>query len=178
MGLSFDELRALALDAGFSPSNADTAAAIALAESGGNPQAHNPVPPDDSYGLWQINMLSALGPQRRAQWGLRSNSDLFDPSINASAAFSVFRNSGSFRPWSTYLNGAYRKYLKKSAPFGLTPQARIDAAITGASAIDGDTDTLSWTPIDNAEIASLGVGAIIAAGVSIVAGLYILFARE
>jgi hypothetical protein len=49
----------------FTPADAVVAVAIALAESGGNPAAHNPVPPDDSWGLWQINMRGHLGPVRR-----------------------------------------------------------------------------------------------------------------
>ena len=43
--------------------------AIALAESGGKSGAHNTTCPDNSYGLWQINMLDEpgymLGEERR-----------------------------------------------------------------------------------------------------------------
>lgn len=84
-----------------------TAVAVALAESEGNPLAHNPIPPDNSYGLWQINMIGNLGPQRRRQFGLHDNSQLFDPETNAAAARSLSGGWRNFTPWSTYGNGAY-----------------------------------------------------------------------
>ena len=48
-------------------------AAIGLAESVGNPRAHNPNAStgDNSYGLMQINMLGAMGPERRAAFGIQ-----------------------------------------------------------------------------------------------------------
>ena len=50
-----EAIYAAARQAGFSPDQAVTMTAIALAESGGNPGAHNPNG-EDSRGLWQINM--------------------------------------------------------------------------------------------------------------------------
>lgn len=94
--------------------NPDVMAAIAMAESGGNPRAHNPIPPDNSYGLWQINMLGAMGPARRKEYGITSNSQLFDPVINAKAAAKILRSQG-LSAWSTYTNGTYKKYLGKSS---------------------------------------------------------------
>jgi hypothetical protein len=90
--------------------NPQLMAAIAMAESGGNPRAHNPIPPDDSYGLWQINMLGAMGPSRRAQYGITSNAQLFDPAVNARAAAKILSSQGP-QAWSTYSSGAYKKYL-------------------------------------------------------------------
>lgn len=88
------------------------AAAIAKAESGLNREAHNPVPPDNSYGLWQINMIGDLGPARRRQFGISSNEELFDARVNGKAAFQVFRDAGnSFRPWSTFTNGSYLRFI-------------------------------------------------------------------
>jgi hypothetical protein len=78
------------------------AAAIAMVESGGDPNAHNATPPDDSYGLWQINMLGSLGPARRKQLGISDNSALYDPAINAKAMALISSNGGNFTPWSTY----------------------------------------------------------------------------
>jgi Lysozyme like domain len=108
------EILTLALGAGFSPDGEEaiTATAIALAESSGNPNAHNDVPPDDSFGLWQINMLGALGPDRREKLGLSRNEELFDPPTNARAARFVFNEAGQkFRPWSTFTNGAFKDHL-------------------------------------------------------------------
>lgn len=84
------DLYQLALGAGFPSDTAVKMAAIALKESGGNPAAYNGTPPDDSYGLWQINMYGNLGPARMAQFGLTSKSQLFDPATNAAAAFAIW----------------------------------------------------------------------------------------
>lgn len=81
-----------------------------MAESGGNPNAHNKVPPDDSYGLWQINMIGKLGPARRAAYGLKRNADLFDPETNARVMSEISKNGRDFTPWSTFTNGAYKRY--------------------------------------------------------------------
>lgn len=99
--------------AGFQGSSADTAYAIALAESGGNVNAHNTNTNtgDNSYGLFQINMLGPLGPQRRSEFNLQSNVDLYNPLTNAQVAFVLSANGKNFGPWSTYNSGAYRKYL-------------------------------------------------------------------
>lgn len=111
MGLSFQALKDLWIQAGGSPAQAPVAAAIALAESGGNPQSHNAVPPDNSYGLWQINMLGSMGPSRRSQFGLSSDAQLFDPLTNAKAAVAISNNGSNFHPWSTFTNGAYKAHL-------------------------------------------------------------------
>ena len=63
--LGAEEIYAVARQAGFSPDQAVTMTAIALAESGGNPGAHNPNG-EDSRGLWQINMSPS---QRHAAVG-------------------------------------------------------------------------------------------------------------
>jgi hypothetical protein len=91
------------------------AIAVAWAESSGNTQAHNSTPPDDSYGLWQVNMYGSLGPARRRAFGLSDNKDLFSASTNARVAFTIFQQAGnSFRPWSTYGSGAYKQYLDQA----------------------------------------------------------------
>lgn len=100
------ELIGLANIAGFSPNRKsrgiahdEWAAAIALAESGGNPRAHNAVFPDNSYGLMQINMLA----HSKKKLGISKNDDLYDPLTNMRAAYIVYNEAGkTFRPWSTY----------------------------------------------------------------------------
>lgn len=94
-------------------SNPQVMAAIAMAESGGNPRAHNAIPPDNSYGLWQINMLGSMGPARRKQYGISSNDQLYDPATNARAAAKILSGQGP-GAWSTYTSGAYKKYLNGS----------------------------------------------------------------
>ena len=77
--------------------------AIGMGESGLNPGAHNPKYPDDSYGLFQINMLDEpgyqLGKERRARYGLKSNEQLKDPFLNAKAALDI-RNRQGLGAWS------------------------------------------------------------------------------
>lgn len=87
------------------------ATAIAMAESGGNIMAHNNKGSDDSYGLWQINMLGGLGPDRRRQYNLKTNEDLFDPIINAKVAFGESNLGTNWRPWSVYNDGKYLKWM-------------------------------------------------------------------
>ncbi len=91
-----------------------TAIAVALAESGGNTQAHNARPPDNSYGLWQINMIGPMGPARRRRFGIRSNDELFDPAVNARAMFNLSAGGAVWRPWSTFLRGDYRAHLDEA----------------------------------------------------------------
>jgi len=106
-----------------------TATAIAWAESGLNPRAHNPTPPDDSYGLWQINMLGSLGPARRTKFGLQSNDELYAPAVNARAMASISLGGTNWRPWTTYTSGAYRQYLSR-----VTAEAtQVAGASPGAS---------------------------------------------
>lgn len=113
--LSQAQIAVYAQSAGLSAAAARVAAAIAMAESGGRTTAHNPIPPDDSYGLWQINMLGSMGPDRRAKLGISSNSGLYDPAVNARAMAMLSGNGSNFGPWSTYGNGAYKKHLDGAA---------------------------------------------------------------
>jgi hypothetical protein len=105
----------LAQEAGFTKEQAAIMAAIAMAESSGNSGAHNNnrQTGDDSYGLWQINMIDRLGPERRRQFGIQSNDQLKDPRINAKAAKAVFDSQG-FGAWSVYRSGSYRQYLPEA----------------------------------------------------------------
>lgn len=109
--LSPAQIAEYAHDAGFRGQDLTVAVAVAMAESSGDTRAHNPVPPDDSYGLWQINMIGSLGPARRDQFDLDSNRELFDPEENAKAAWAISGHGGSFRPWTTYTSGAYERFL-------------------------------------------------------------------
>lgn len=114
MSLKFEDLELLARQAGFDTSISPTIAAISLAESGGNPMAHNPRYPDNSYGLMQVNMLDEpgyqLGAERRQRYGLQSNDQLFDPLTNMKAAKDIFDTQG-LGAWSVYKSGAYKNHL-------------------------------------------------------------------
>lgn len=111
MRLTQGEIANFARGAGFPESALAIAVAVAMAESSGRTDAYNGIAPDASYGLWQINMIGNLGPARRAAWGLSSNEQLFDPATNARAAYAVSNGGSNWRPWATYTNGSYRRFL-------------------------------------------------------------------
>lgn len=104
--LTVKQIYQYARGAGFSTTAAVTATAIAMAESGGRPNArcHNCVPgvTEDSRGLWQINVDAH-------PWANQQN--IYDPATNAAAAYEVSSHGKSFTPWSTYTNGAYQQFI-------------------------------------------------------------------
>lgn len=160
------------------PGETATAVAIAMCESGGNTQAHNPRPPDNSYGLWQINMIGSLGPARRQQFGIRSNEDLFDASTNARAAVRVFTDAGnSFRPWSCYTNGSYLRYLAKARQAAEDPERFIDedAISVGGIGLPGPLDALS--PLFE-ESTWQRVGMFVGGGVLVLIALFAMFGDD
>ncbi len=112
---SIENLVRLALSVGFKKENAAIAAAIAMAESTGNSKAHNTKYPDDSYGLWQINMIDRpgymLGEDRRKRFNIKDNTELFDPTFNAKIAYKL-SGGYNFSAWTTYTGGAYKTYLR------------------------------------------------------------------
>ncbi len=104
--------------AGLSGEKLRVAWAVGMAESGGNPRAHNDNPRtgDNSYGLFQINMIGSLGPDRRRRYGLKSNEDLFDPMTNIRVMLQMSGNCTNWQPWSAYKNGAYKKFYDQFPP--------------------------------------------------------------
>ena len=90
--------------AGLSGEKLHKAWAIAMAESEGDPRAYNgnARTGDKSYGLFQINMIGAMGPERRGQLGISSNDEFFDPQVNIRAMMLISNNGTNWRPWSTY----------------------------------------------------------------------------
>ncbi len=80
------------------------AAAIALAESSGDPLAVgvNKKPRSTDRGLFQIN----------SRWHPEvSDRCAFDARCNAEAALEISENGRDWTPWSTWHNGAYKAYL-------------------------------------------------------------------
>jgi murein DD-endopeptidase MepM/ murein hydrolase activator NlpD len=130
-----------AKSAGFSGDALVKAVAIAMAESGGNIYAHNAVPPDNSYGLWQINMLGAMGPERRKRFGLKSNEELYDPGVNAKVAYAFYKSRGGFADWSTYTGGSYLGYLPRARKAAGNP---AEAPSAGGVEQTGLSNPLSW----------------------------------
>lgn len=84
---------------------ADIAAAIALAESAGDPNSTNPTDNNGtqtSWGLWQISLGNHNEPA--PDWN--------NPLTNARLAVAKYNGrGGQFTDWGTYVTGAYLKYL-------------------------------------------------------------------
>jgi len=100
---------------GFKGERLKTAWAIAKAESNGRPLAFNGNvnTGDSSYGVYQINMLQDLGPDRRDKFNLDHNVDLLNPVINAQVAFHMTKGGKDWSAWSSYKKGAHFKWLKR-----------------------------------------------------------------
>lgn len=101
--LTAGQVYALARGAGFTASEAVTMTVIAQYESGWNADNYNgnSATGDKSYGLWQINMLGNLGPERRKAFGITANEELFNPAVNARAARIIYKWQG-YKAWSVY----------------------------------------------------------------------------
>jgi LysM repeat protein len=84
-------LESLWEEAGGSSGEAVMAAEIAMAESGGNPNA---ISPTNDFGLWQIN-------------GSHGAQATLDPLGNARAAVDISGDGSDWNPWTTYVTGAY-----------------------------------------------------------------------
>lgn len=99
--LAAQELKSLLEQAGFRGETLRLAWGTAMKESTGRPMAHNKNSStgDNSYGLFQINMIGSLGPARLEQYGLESNEDLFDPLINAKIAYQMSNGGKNWSAW-------------------------------------------------------------------------------
>jgi hypothetical protein len=96
------DLRRLTRELGFRKPR--IAAAIALAESSGDPRAVgvNKKPRSRDRGLFQIN----------DRWHPEvSDRCAFDARCNAEAAYEISKGGRDWTPWSTWHNGAYKQFL-------------------------------------------------------------------
>jgi hypothetical protein len=130
--LTADEVARVAYRAGFRGNALATMVAIAMGESSNNPRAHNPVGRDNSYGLWQINMLDRpgymMGEERRRRWGI-SNEDLWDPDVNARAAYSLTAGGTKFTDWSVYTNGIFLQFWDVSSEAAARVEQEMGSAV-------------------------------------------------
>lgn len=128
--LSMQQLVTLSEQAGFRGQAAATAAAIAMAESSGNPTSAGDVglggSGATSFGPWQIHIPAH--PEYTA-------AQLYDPATSAAAAYKISSSGTNFGPWSTYTSGAYRQYmpaaLKAVGTAGSGITSSLTAAVTG-----------------------------------------------
>ncbi|MEV5796547.1 peptidoglycan-binding protein [Streptomyces collinus] len=112
--MSLTALRALAKQAGFTGDDIKIAAAVAMAESKGDPSVigdqglvnHKWGP---SIGLFQIRSLKHPG-QFPPPDMLRIEGKLKDPLYNARTAKAI-KEAHNWNQWSTFVSGAYKKYM-------------------------------------------------------------------
>lgn len=132
---TYAQLEQLWIQAGGSAATAPIAAAVAEAESGGNPNATD----YDSNGsvdrgLWQINSV-------------HGSLSTFDPLANARAAVSISNGGSNWTAWVTFKNGAYKKFLQSGTP----------PATGGSPATGGDNaSTTGFNPLNPLGINPLG----------------------
>lgn len=110
------------IEAGGDPKLIPTMVGIAFAESTGDYRAHNPnrKTQDDSYGLYQINLLGRLR-GRIKEFGLKSAEDLFDPLTNSKAAVRILGQQG-LTAWTTWDKGRHKPWMPTWEELGLDPK--------------------------------------------------------
>jgi lysophospholipase L1-like esterase len=99
---NLDDLKTLAASVGFP--DPELAAAVAMAESGGDPRIVGDQAYGGSVGLWQINVPAH--PEYDA-------GRLKEPTYNAQAAFALSKGGRDFNAWTVYRNGTYKKFYQK-----------------------------------------------------------------
>ena len=154
--LSSAELISAWINAGGDRNVAEEAAAVALAESAGVPNAVNPVDnggSQTSWGLWQLSNGDHNAPGR--YWAT--------PSENARGAVAKYnRAGGTFaQDWGTYGGAAYKKYLAeiRSTNYGGNPyddnsSLGDGAGETGDNAIEKGINWVTGGAYDNAKNAA------------------------
>jgi hypothetical protein len=117
--LSDSDLVELLRAVGFEGKALKVAYAVAKKESNGRPLAHNGNvnTGDNSYGIFQINMLGSLGEDRREKFQLKTNKDLLEPVTNAKIAYHMSNGGENWSAWKVYpgqKNGErYESFLRE-----------------------------------------------------------------
>ena len=112
--LTDQELLTLLKTVGFEGTGLKKAWAIAKRESNGRPLAYdgNKKTGDNSYGLFQINMIGSLGPERLEKFNLKSNKELFDPVTNAEITYYMTDGGIDWSSWKGVTPKAQEFLLK------------------------------------------------------------------
>lgn len=160
-------LSAILREGGFRGALTDTAKAVAMAESGGDPSIFNGT---CCTGLMQVHDVHAgiLGSptdvQKFREW-------LKDPENNARAAYAVYKKQG-WSAWEAFTNGSYRKFLGvgKNDPLITTKKGTFSGTVNDAvdSAL-GPVDEIAAFLLNPASWARVGKGAL--GGVFIILGV-------
>lgn len=101
------ELAQLLYAVGFEDKALKVAWAVVKKESNGRPLAFNgnKRTGDSSYGIFQINMIGGLGVDRREKYDLKTNTELFNPVVNAEIAFHMSNRGEDWTSWK--VGGGY-----------------------------------------------------------------------
>jgi hypothetical protein len=112
---------------GFEGQDLKEAWAIAKKESNGRPLAFNgnSLTGDNSYGIFQINMINSLGDDRRTKFDLEHNADLFNPVKNAQIAKHMSKGGLDWSSWhigkDAYTSTSGKHYAKFKEWLGKFP---------------------------------------------------------
>jgi len=108
------ELKELLSLVGFKGKDLVVAWAVAKKESNGRPLAFNGnhKTGDSSYGMFQINMIDDLGPDRRDKFDINSNAELFNPVKNAEIAYYMTSGGDDWSSWKG-ITPKTRMWMKK-----------------------------------------------------------------
>jgi hypothetical protein len=108
------ELKELLSLVGFKGKDLVVAWAVAKKESNGRPLAFNGnhKTGDSSYGMFQINMIDSLGPDRRDKFDLDSNAELFNPVKNAEITYYMTNGGEDWSSWKG-ITPKTRMWMKK-----------------------------------------------------------------
>lgn len=167
---SYSELESLWTQAGGNPASAPIAAAIAMAESGGNPSVVNSI---GATGLWQI--LQSEHPQY-------STTELQNPLTNAQAAVSISNDGSNWNPWETYTEGTYRNFLQAGSANPAATMSANTTTLQGQTTVNcsfGPVQTPSVGGVGGSSICLDGAVAVVAIGaglVLLIGGLFIVVA--
>lgn len=155
-----EEVASYLYAAGFRGDDLAKALAISYRESNFNTDAHNRnrKTGDNSYGLFQINMIDKYGENRRRAWKLKSNEELFDPIVNIRVANEMYRwNKGHkrdpFYDWGPYkgkdaVYGAASSYYPKAQAIAKkitgdpAPVGRAQSSGGGGTFVEGASITV------------------------------------
>jgi len=98
---------------GFKGQNLKEAWAVVKKESHGNPLSHNGnrKTGDNSFGLFQVNMLGSMGADRRDKFNLASNAELFNPVVNAKIAYHMSNGGKDWSAWKGLKTKAVKFWL-------------------------------------------------------------------
>lgn len=149
--LSPEQIAQVAYNAGFRGNDLTNVVAIALRESHGRAAAHNQSTKtkDDSYGMWQINMLPKAQGPFMTKMGY-TGSDLLDPNTAAKAVFDIYKhNNNSLGAWLTYRKGAGldSSPIAKNMPAAIEATAQFGGTATPSIVAQAPATTGDPMPI-------------------------------